>query len=258
MRIMSFNIRYGTAPDGRNSWNFRKGAVVEAIGDLGPDLIGLQECRDDEQSLFIQANLPDYNFIGTQRGGSGDSAVEMTPILYRRNRFILENFGYFWLSTIPDLRGHKSWGAAFPRIAVWAALRDRQHAAQTFYFCNTHLDHASGQAIMEGGQLLLERLPLHAKGNPLILTGDFNTPRGGPLHMIMTDGDTRGSLRLKDTHPIDAPGTYHGFGRENNAQAIDWILVDERFRTQNAGIGEIRGSPYASDHAPLFADITWP
>ena len=41
--IMTFNIRYGTAEDGTNSWYYRAGAVIDMINDQKPDLIGMQE-----------------------------------------------------------------------------------------------------------------------------------------------------------------------------------------------------------------------
>jgi hypothetical protein len=38
LKIMTFNIRYGSAADG--------------------DLLGIQECRDDEQAEFVRHSLP--------------------------------------------------------------------------------------------------------------------------------------------------------------------------------------------------------
>ena len=43
LRVMSFNIRYGTAPDGENRWELRSESVVQAVRDFDPAVLGLQE-----------------------------------------------------------------------------------------------------------------------------------------------------------------------------------------------------------------------
>jgi len=45
LKIMSFNIRYGQANDGDNSWPRRRELVIGRIRAHDPDLIGLQECQ---------------------------------------------------------------------------------------------------------------------------------------------------------------------------------------------------------------------
>ena len=84
IKVMSFNIRYGLADDGENHWNNRKSLALARIQAFGPDLLGLQECRDDAQADFIRASLPDYHFFGIHREGPGDTALEMAPLLFRR------------------------------------------------------------------------------------------------------------------------------------------------------------------------------
>ena len=59
LKIMTFNIRYGQADDGDNSWPRRRDLVIARIRAHDPDLIGLQECRDDEQAAFVRAALPE-------------------------------------------------------------------------------------------------------------------------------------------------------------------------------------------------------
>jgi hypothetical protein len=49
--------------------------VVARIRALDPDLIGLQECREDEQAAYLRAALPDYEFVGVPRGGSRTTAL---------------------------------------------------------------------------------------------------------------------------------------------------------------------------------------
>jgi mRNA deadenylase 3'-5' endonuclease subunit Ccr4 len=59
---MTFNIRYGLADDGENRWENRKSLVIERIRAFDPDLLGLQECRDDFQAEFIKSHLGVFHF----------------------------------------------------------------------------------------------------------------------------------------------------------------------------------------------------
>ena len=43
LRVMTFNIRYATAPDGDNAWDKRKDFLVDVIRKFDPDLLGTQE-----------------------------------------------------------------------------------------------------------------------------------------------------------------------------------------------------------------------
>ena len=56
LRVMSFNLRYATAPDGDNAWDRRRDLLAETIRAFGPDVLGTQECLA-EQAAFLQAGL---------------------------------------------------------------------------------------------------------------------------------------------------------------------------------------------------------
>lgn len=61
IRVMSFNIRHGLADDGENRWEKRKSFTLARMRAFDPDLIGIQECRDDEQAEFLKNGLPEYH-----------------------------------------------------------------------------------------------------------------------------------------------------------------------------------------------------
>ena len=56
LKVMSYNIRLGSANDGTNSWHMRYAATAEMIEDQKPDVFGVQEALD-YQINFIQENL---------------------------------------------------------------------------------------------------------------------------------------------------------------------------------------------------------
>jgi len=43
LRVMSFNIRYGTANDGEDHWDKRKDFLVDVVRSEAPDVMGVQE-----------------------------------------------------------------------------------------------------------------------------------------------------------------------------------------------------------------------
>lgn len=43
VRVMSFNVRYGTAADGENHWDKRKAALAATVAKFDSDLLGTQE-----------------------------------------------------------------------------------------------------------------------------------------------------------------------------------------------------------------------
>src|SRR5687767_10019712 len=43
LRVMSFNIRYGTAKDGEDRWEKRKALLLKTIRAFDPDVLGVQE-----------------------------------------------------------------------------------------------------------------------------------------------------------------------------------------------------------------------
>src|SRR5687768_1547994 len=145
VRVMSFNIRYGTAPDGENHWSKRKDFLVETIQAFDPDLLGTQETLADQRD-FLAAKLPGHESFAAGRDDGRDRG-EMAALFFRKDRYQKLDGGHFWLSDSPDKPGSKGWDAALPRIATWVKLKDRlDAAAPPVFFLNTHFDHRGTEA----------------------------------------------------------------------------------------------------------------
>ena len=259
IKVMSFNIRYGLADDGENHWNNRKSLALARIQAFGPDLLGLQECRDDAQADYVRVNLPDYHFLGTPRGGPGDTALEMAPLLFRQSAFELLDTGCFWLSETPEVSGSRSWGSAYPRTVTWARLACRVTGAG-LTCVNTHFDYEPAAAIDDNAQVLRHWLDQIGSETPLIVTGDFNTGRESAAYRLLTGGGTLIDA-FRQVHPHgEDEATFHAFGRPEPGEmtAIDWILVSGHFRVLEARIDRSRqGNLFPSDHYPITAVLDW-
>ena len=66
LKVMSYNIRMGSANDGTNSWQFRFPATLEMIKDQKPDVFGVQEALEN-QLLVITENIKEYKQVGVGR-----------------------------------------------------------------------------------------------------------------------------------------------------------------------------------------------
>jgi endonuclease/exonuclease/phosphatase family metal-dependent hydrolase len=256
IKVMSFNIRYGLADDGDNRWDARKSLALARIQAFGPDVLGLQECRDDAQAAFVKTSLAAYDFYGVPRGGDGESALEMAPLLFRRSAFQLLQAGHFWLSENPQVAGSRSWSSTFARTVCWSRLVHRS-SRQALVFVNTHLDYQP-----QAGERAAERLRTWLRQShsdvPIIVTGDFNANKDSAVYRLLTaDGDLLDAYRQIHAGG-EAEGTFHDFGRSEVVAPIDWILVSDHFKVLDAGVDRSRaGHRFPSDHYPVTATLNW-
>lgn len=258
IKIMSFNIRYGTAEDGRNHWDNRKQLVIDRIRSFDADLIGLQECRNDHQAQFIREQLGDYQFMGISREFHDP---EMSPLLFKRSAFEEVASGHFWLSSAPHVPGSRDWGSAFPRTVSWVSLRTKTNPAHQLIFFNTHFDYKSEQARNSSAKLLRARINAFGYAMPVVLTGDFNTNRDtSPYHIMLENSPLSPQLydTYRDRHSLGttSEGTYHEYEQLSDPTSIDWILVSQHFATQEAIIDKYHQDDlYPSDHYPIMTVV---
>ena len=78
VRVMSFNIRYGTARDGDNHWDKRKAFLAETVRAFGPDLLGTQETLAFQRD-YLAGQLPGYGAFAAGRD-DGKEAGEMAAL----------------------------------------------------------------------------------------------------------------------------------------------------------------------------------
>jgi endonuclease/exonuclease/phosphatase family metal-dependent hydrolase len=263
LRVMSFNIRYGTAEDGDDSWPLRAVFVAEVIDSVAPDVLGLQEALRFQLDE-LETALPGYGEIGVGRD-DGRGAGEYAAILYRRDRLAVRDSGTFWFSDTPSVPGSVSWGNHVTRICTWARLEDRR-TGRRFSVYNVHLDHESQESRERSAQLLAARMAERPASEPAIVLGDFNAGADNPARQFLSGaadppsaGGKPAPPRLIDTfaalHPdATADGTFNAFRGDSTGPRIDAILVSGEWATLQADIVRSRrGTRYPSDHFPITA-----
>ncbi len=252
---MSFNLRTAEANDGANAWEQRREMAFGRVRAFDPDLLGLQEVHDVQQSLDVRTGLSDYAFIGVRRGGSGRAPLEMTPALVRESGFDLLEQRVFWLSRTPEAPSSSSWGSAYVRSAVLLRLLERGSRRELAWL-HTHFDYTP-LAVLESARLLRRELEALPQGLPLVVTGDFNAGKRSAAYRTLLGAG--GPRPLRDAYRLAHPdgrgdGSFHAFGKLPRPQAIDWILVSQEFHVRDAGIdrSQVDGR-YPSDHYPIWA-----
>ncbi len=256
LRVMSFNLRYGSANDGDNHWDLRRENLLTTIADFAPDLLGTQETLQF-QADYVAEQLPQYSYFGRSRMKTPN---EHCGIFYRTERFTWLAGGHFWLSETPEVPESLSWDSSLPRMASWVLLSDKQRElAPAVLFINTHFDHRGAQARLQSATTIRQRIAALAAiaNNPqVIVTGDFNTGTDSePYRALLQDNDS-----LQDTYHVLHPeqtseqGTFNGFAGKTNGERIDWILASPSLQVLSADIDRRSfAGRNPSDHFPVTA-----
>jgi len=264
--VMSFNIRRGTAKDGKNHWIYRRNRVCELLNDYRPDVLGLQEALDFQVSE-IRDMLPGYEKVGV--GSLGGAKGLFNAIFYDAKRFIPSLEGTFWFSDTPDIAGSKRWGNILPRTCTWVRLIEKD-SGRAFYFYNVHLDHISRRSRKNSVVFLTQFIYTRSSPDSFVLTGDFNSREtSAPIRYlkgkiplrIRTKGSVLNLESLLDTFRARYPNvrnvvSFHGYRRRLFRFKLDYIFVPTSVRVLDARIIQPQWKKsYPSDHFPLFARI---
>ena len=251
LTVMTFNIRYGTAPDGENHWTKRRDQLFALLRERAPDVVGLQEALHSQIAEVVAA-VPGYEYVGVGRS-DGRQGGEYTAILYRAARLHPRRSDTFWLSDTPGVVNSKTWGNRIERICTWAYFEDAQ--GTPFYVYNVHLDHESQPSREKSAALLLERIAAQQPPAPVIITGDFNAGEQNPAVNAMRS-TFRDSFRVR--HP-DAKevGTFTGFKiGATGGDKIDYVFVSAGVEVIDAEIVRVSADGrYPSDHFPVTATL---
>lgn len=248
---MSYNIRYGTASDGTNSWQYRYGASAMMLDDQKPDVVGLQEALSDQVQYLTMALDKTYKAVGVGRD-DGKKAGEIMAVLYNFKTTKLLKWGTFWLSDTPDVPS-RGWDGACNRCATWAILKDKA-TGKKFFFVNTHIDHVGAEAQQKGVKLVADKIAeLNKEGLPVIVTGDFNMEVSNTSMAPMKEGfqNAREAAVVTDDH-----FSYNGWGKASSTIDYVWFkgFTCTRFETVTKPYAE---RTFISDHFPVKAVLVF-
>jgi endonuclease/exonuclease/phosphatase family metal-dependent hydrolase len=267
VRVMSFNIRYGTANDGDNRWPNRRQMVFDVIRNHKSDVVGLQEALKFQIDEILD-EITDLDMVGVGRD-DGKTKGEYSAILYNQSRFRVDESGTFWLSDTPEVPASITWGNACTRICTWARLIEKT-SRKAFYVFNVHLDHVSQPSRERSAVLIAQRIRGRKHLNPFVVTGDFNVGETNSVVLYLT-GRARLSgggkrehanpIPMVDTFRIKHPdaddvGTFSGFRGRRQGAKIDYVFAPASTKVIEARIlHDNDNGRYPSDHFPVMARL---
>ena len=250
IRVMSCNLRCINPTDlGKKNWFYRADLVLNGIEKEYPGVIGFQEATK-WQYKYLCDTLPQYDSVITYRDNAFNS--EGCPVLYRTDLYKLIEKGSFWLSETPDQMS-KDWGAACYRICSYVILEDISSAKQFVVF-NTHLDHVSDEARINGIAVVLEKIKEFGS-LPSLIMGDFNAEEDSETYRAVTENFLDAKYQTENTM---TSCTYQNFGEALDRNCIDYFMISKEGITVNSYkvLTDTYNGVYPSDHFQLFTSLT--
>lgn len=244
--------------------------LVRAYKEVLPDILGLQEVSLHMAELMMEQmckiELPDGTFAKYEYVSGGD-----TPIVFRRDKFLLIESGFFRYSEeVPGLGGSfNNYGTKSYCFGVFEEIATKKR----FALMSTHLwwrqesscpgsDEARAYQISLASQRMDEIAEKYHC--PCVLMGDFNASMNSLCF------ETAQKMGWKDVHDLavgdrdETRGCHfcggQGFRRDEPgkfAQAIDHIMVKN---AENVTVKHFRRLTHEwfdkiSDHYPLYVEI---
>ena len=246
--LMSTNVRFVSYEDFfKRSWFYRADLICEDINSVQPDIIGFQEATPIHYE-YLKKILVGYDNEMAYR----DNFVlsEGCPIFYRTDKFEKVDSGSFWLSETPEVMS-KDWGSEHYRICVYVILREIS-TGKEFAVFNTHLDHTSDEARINGIQVVLDKISEFGD-LPAYLMGDLNAKENSKT--IQSTKESFDDAKLIATVTDDSP-TYHNWGNSAKEKRIDYIMISKGdadvFEYGVVDNYHADHGVYSSDHSSIY------
>ena len=171
--------------------------------------------------------------------------------MYRKDKYRLVDWGTFWLSETPDYAS-VGWDAKYHRTCTWAVLENRE-TGERYAHVNTHLDNQGAEARVKGLELVKQKAA--SFDMPVVVTGDFNFPKGSDLYKKLVADELTDVSAIAEA--ADSGCTAHGYSGAVEGNPIDFILVNDMItdvKSYNI-MREKYNDRYVSDHYPVYADM---
>lgn len=250
IRIMSANVRCLNPQDlGKKSWFYRADLILKNIETEAPTVIGFQEVTKWQYAYLCDA-LPEYDSVITYRDNTLYS--EGCPVFYNTSLYNLKDKGSFWLSETPEVMSI-DWDSACYRICSYVILEEKD-TEKEFVVFNTHLDHVSDTARINGIGVVLDKIAQFG-GLSSVIIGDLNAAEDSETYRSVTESFLDAKYQLPNPQ-ISA--TYQNWGTELDRPCIDYCMISKTGFTVNSYkvVQTTYDGVYPSDHFPLSVSLT--
>lgn len=246
LKVISFNIRCCDDKDG-HSISERAPRLAEATVPYDADVIGFQEYRPKWEEHIEKYYGEKYEIFNKYRD---EKKPESTPILWKKDKFICVEKGYFWLSDTPDEESDGWDTIGCKRIAEYVVLSCKE-SGKKFTYINTHYGFGDDCQV-KSSRLIAERAKAIST-LPTFVTGDFNMIPSSVGYAEITKHFTDvNTVTAKDMRT-----TYHGYEPAKHAEShIDYCFVSEDVTpTYRELLDKTFDGKYPSDHYGVFVKL---
>ena len=253
--VLNINIRYINDTDGQNKWDNRKQKIIDIIFQSDADIIFFQEMTQKQYEDISSYLDSIFTSVGIYRDKS--IASEKISIAYNRNKFTLNHWGQFWLSSTPEIPGSNDFHNFFPRICTWVNLK-KIGSEDNYLFFNVHLDHINMNAHLPSVKVLLNQIDkIMKKYNDniiIFLGGCFYCDEDDKIIKMIIDFGF---------NIIDNENTYHDFMGYAFKRWDYMFYINPKDKiscrkvkvfSEESVIDQAKGI-YASDHFPLYSEF---
>lgn len=251
-KVTTFNLRYNTPKDQKNAWPNRVDSVIQYINVTKPHIIGTQEILDNMLN-DLDKNLTNYSHIGLTRKQGQEASV----IFYNHDILEVKESGTFWLSRTPEIPNSRDYDSFCVRVCTWAEFMVKNNRLIRFRVFNTHLDHISNLAKIEGLKIILKKMKTKNREEklPSMLMGDFNsTIKDKVIQSLKEEKSLVDVMQFIKKENYGA--TFHNFTGKTQGNPIDHIYVTNDINVLETSIFKEKiNQIYPSDHYPVSVMI---
>jgi len=230
LKILTYNIHHGQAPNGQNKIDLE--AIARVINEACVDVVGVQEVdinvsrsgMIDQAQRLAELTGMDFYFskgINLETGYYGTLVLTKHKIVGKR-RYDLPN---------PDASERRS----------LAIVDIELPSGELFAIANTHLDLKEGNKLAQA-EFINELGDLYSR--PLILVGDLNARPDSEVIKILEKTFVRNTVAKVSTYPNIDP-----------KEEIDYIMIDKNTNFEWLVYKVLARFNTESDHLPLYAEI---
>ena len=255
--VGSYNLRMSHLDNGTdNAWSERKERLKTSMLSCPFDFFGIQEVDDKTQTWLDSELSSKYSFCYFSPYSQNGKGSRAQGIGYRKDKFTLSDWHYFWACSTPDVMTVNDKGSqgSFNRGGCCCILTHKATGAR-FFVMNNHgcLNAKSNE---ESAPVYVEMEKKYNKeGLPSFFVGDMNAKQSsveGSVYMTYAAHWT--DSYLKAVKRTGAAGTYNGYKSVNGSSRIDYVfyrgegLKPQLYHCDNT----LYGGFYPSDHFPLW------
>lgn len=258
LKVVTLNLGPDHPKDSLDHWEARKSGLVGMVRFHELDIWACQMAQGHHMS-YLKEELREFALLEPETKIPAAPKFA-NPIFYRKDRFVPEKSGLFWLSPTPD-EPSKGWDAESSVTCTYALFYDRM-TENRFWVANARLAPKGKEARRESLQVILRKLEvLNEAPNlyPVLVLGDFNCSPNDPALSILNE-------QMVDASQLGEHACYGPIGTFTNfkmgkapakLQRQDYLYCSRQgWVVERCGVltDTYRGR-YLSDHLPVFVEF---